>query len=260
MLRKIAAAAALAVAVALAGCSSDSSTANKDKVPELSAAALYSQAKSAMASSDFAKAKNYLEALDTRYPFGEYTDQVQLDLIYVYYKTRSTDLAAAAVERYQRINPTSIYSDYVAYMKGLVAMQKRGNLFQEFMHLDRSQKDPTDYYDAIKIFSDFIKTYPDSPYVHDARQRIIFMKNQLAEREYMIAKYYYERGAYLSSARHCQSILYSYRDTNYIGDAMKLMATDYDKLGLKLPAENARKVLAASSLPKSTDDDDEDED
>ena len=250
MLRKIAVSAALAIALALTGCGSDSDSGNKDKVPDLSAAALYSTAKSAMASSDFSKAKDYLEALDTRYPFGEYTDQVQLDLIYVYYKTRSTDLAAAAVERYQRINPTSIYSDYVAYMKGLVAMQKRGNLFQEFMHLDRSQKDPTSYYDAIKTFSEFIKTYPNSPYVHDARQRIIYMKDQLAEREYMIAKYYFDRGAYLSSARHCQSILYSYRDTQYIDDAMDLMAKDYDKLGLKLPADNTRKVIAASSSGK----------
>jgi len=250
MLRKIAVSAALAIALALTGCGSDSDSGNKDKVPDLSAAALYSTAKSAMASSDFSKAKDYLEALDTRYPVGEYTDQVQLDLIYVYYKTRSTDLAAAAVERYQRINPTSIYSDYVAYMKGLVAMQKRGNLFQEFMHLDRSQKDPTSYYDAIKTFSEFIKTYPNSPYVHDARQRIIYMKDQLAEREYMIAKYYFDRGAYLSSARHCQSILYSYRDTQYIDEAMDLMAKDYDKLGLKLPADNTRKVIAASSSGK----------
>ena len=135
-------------------------------------------------------------------------------------------------------------------MKGLVAMQKRGNLFQEFMHLDRSQKDPTSYYDAIKTFSEFIKTYPNSPYVHDARQRIIYMKDQLAEREYMIAKYYFDRGAYLSSARHCQSILYSYRDTQYIDEAMDLMAKDYDKLGLKLPADNTRKVIAASSSGK----------
>ena len=97
MLRKIAVSAALAIALALTGCGSDSDSGNKDKVPDLSAAALYSTAKSAMASSDFSKAKDYLEALDTRYPFGEYTDQVQLDLIYVYYKTRSTDLAAAAV-------------------------------------------------------------------------------------------------------------------------------------------------------------------
>lgn len=246
MLSKIAAAAALAIAVALTGCGSDSNSGNKDKVPELSASALYSTAKSAMASSDFSKAKDYLEALDTRYPFGEYTDQVQLDLIYVYYKTRSTELAAAAVERYQRINPTSIYSDYVAYMKGLIAMQKRGNLFQEFMHLDRAQKDPTEYYEAVRTFADFIKTYPDSPYVHDARQRIIYMKNQLAEREYLIARYYYERGAFLSSARHCQAILYSYRDTDYIDKAMELMATDYDKLGLKLPAENTRKVISSS--------------
>lgn len=245
MLGKLTLSALLACTLVLSGCHSDAEE-NKDKVPEMTATALYNTAKASMANADYSKARDYLEALDTRYPFGEYTDQVQLDLIYVYYKTRETELAEAAAERYQRINPTSMYGDYVAYLKGLIAMQKRGSLIQEFIGLDRSQKDPQGYYDAIKRFSDLIKTYPHSPYCHDAQQRIIFMKDQLAEREMEISKYYYERGAYLSAVRHCQSILYSYRDTKYLKPALELMERSYDALGLKEPAENVRKILSAS--------------
>ena len=246
MLNKFLISALCAGLIMLGGCHNDAESVNKDKVPDISAASLYQTAKASMANGDFSKARNYLEALDTRYPFGEYTDQVQLDLIYLYYKSRDTELAEAAANRYQRINPTSIYADYVAYMKGLISMQKRGNLIQEFISLNRAQKDPKAYYEAIKIFSDFIKTYPDSPYVNDARQRILFMKDQLAEREYRIAEYYRERGAYLSSARHCQSILYSYRDTKWLEKAMNLLAENYEKLNLKGPADNTRKVIATS--------------
>ncbi|MCI6797697.1 MAG: outer membrane protein assembly factor BamD [Succinatimonas sp.] len=246
MLNKFFLSAICACAIAISGCHSDAESVNKDKVPDLSASSLYQTAKASMADSNYSKARQYLEALDTRYPFGEYTDQVQLDLIYVYYKSRETELAEAAVNRYQRINPTSIYADYVAYMKGLIAMQKRGNLIQEFIGLNRAQKDPKAYYEAIKIFSDFMQSYPDSPYVNDARQRILFMKDQLAEREYRIAEYYRERGAYLSSARHCQSIIYSYRDTKWLDKALHLLADDYDKLNLTVPAENTRKVITAS--------------
>lgn len=247
MLNKLLSIATVAFAViTLNGCYSTTESVNKDKVPEMSAHSLYQNAKASMADSNYSKARDYLEALDTRYPFGEYTDQVQLDLIYVYYKSRETELADAAATRYMRINPTSIYSDYVAYMKGLIAMQKRGNLIQEFIGLNRAQKDPVAYYEAIRIFRDFLQTYPESPYANDARQRIIFMKDQLAEREYRIAEYYRERGAYVSSARHCQSILYSYRDTKWIHKAMQLLADNYDDLKLKLPAENTRRVLAES--------------
>lgn len=246
MLKKLLISATCACMLVLSGCHNDTESVNKDKVPDMSAHSLYQTAKASMADGDYSKARNYLEALDTRYPFGEYTDQVQLDLIYVYYKSRETELADAAATRYQRINPTSIYADYVAYMKGLIAMQKRGNLIQEYISLNRSQKDPVAYYEAIKCFQSFIETYPNSPYVNDARQRILFMKDQLAEREYRIAEYYQERGAYLSSARHCQSILYSYRDTKWLEKAMRMLADNYDKLKLTGPAENTRKVIAAS--------------
>ena len=235
-----------AAALLLSGCSSTNS--QRDQVPDISQDALYATALAAMAANDFSTARRYLEALDTRYPFGELTDQVQLDLIYVYYKSRESELTSAAIRRYLRLNPGSMYTDYVMYMQGLNNIQKHSDMIQDFLRLDLAQKDPTYYYDAFKNFSDLIKTYPGSLYVPDARQRMIFIKQQLASREWAIASYYNERGSWLSAIRHCQSILYSYRDTDYIGDALRLMEECYRKLGLSLPADNTRKVIAASGL------------
>ncbi|MBQ9273878.1 MAG: outer membrane protein assembly factor BamD [Succinivibrio sp.] len=230
----------VACVLALSACSSGGT--DKDDIPDLSQEALYDAAKALMSNGEFDRAKRYLEALDTRYPFGELSDQIQLDLIYVYYKERDPDMTSAAINRYLRLNPTSQYIDYVKYMHGLCEMQKRGDLIQDFLRMNRSQKDPEHYYTAIAIFKDLIETHPYSTYVNDARQRIIYMKEQLAERELAIARYYFKRGAYLSSVRHCQSILYSYRDTSYIEAAMRLMQEGYEKLGLKEPAENMRRI------------------
>ena len=229
--------------IVLTACSSNY---NQDEVPDLSAQELYSDAQAAMATGDFGKARRYLETIDSRYPFGEITDQIQLDLIYVYYKTRENAMTSAAITRYMRLNPNSQYSDYVIFMKGLNEMQKRGDIIQDFLGLNRSQKDPSEYYEAIKTFKNFILTYPHSPYVKDARQRIMYIKDQLAEREFHIAEYYFEREAFLSSIRHCQSILYSYRDTRYLPQALTLMSDSYDRLGLKQAAENTRRVARAS--------------
>jgi outer membrane protein assembly factor BamD len=75
---------------------------------------------------------------------------------------------------------------------------------------------------------------------------MIYIKQQLAEREYKIAQYYFEREAYLSSIRHCQSILYAYRDTSYLEPSLKLMSKGYRKLGLEMPAQNVDKVVSAT--------------
>ncbi len=235
-----------AFAVAAAGCSS-SETVNQDEVPDVSPAALYQTAQLAEASGDYPRARRYLEAIASRYPFGELSEQVQLDLIYVYYKSRETDLTTAQISRYLRLSPTSQYMDYVTYMKGLNELQKRSDLLQDFLGLDRAQKDPTHYYEALKTFNDLIETYPYSPYVMDARQRMVFIRNQLAEREMAIAEYYNEREAYLSAIRHCQAIIYSYSKTEYLLPALELMSTCYRELGLELPAQNAEQVYAATA-------------
>ncbi|MBO5565701.1 MAG: outer membrane protein assembly factor BamD [Succinivibrio sp.] len=233
----------ISLSIVMTGCSSSS---EDTQVPDLSAEQLYNVAKSDMATGNFSGAQKYLEALDSRYPFGELTDQVQLDLIYVYYKQRNSAMTTAAINRYLRLNPTGQYSDYVTYMKGLNEIQMRSDMLQDFIGLNRSQKDPTNYYAALNTFKDLINTYPSSPYVKDARQRMIYIKQQLAEREYKIAQYYFEREAYLSSIRHCQSILYAYRDTSYLEPSLKLMSKGYRKLGLEMPAQNVDKVVSAT--------------
>ncbi|SPT68632.1 outer membrane biogenesis protein BamD [Anaerobiospirillum thomasii] len=241
---KIVAPLALCIALATSACSSTNY--NKDEVPDVSPATLYSTARAAMSAGNLGEARQYLEAIDSRYPFGQLSEQVQLDLIYVYYKSRESDLTSAQIKRYLRLSPTSQYADYVTYMKGLNEIQKRSDIIQDFFGLDRSQKDPTNYLAAFKTFKGLIETYPDSPYVPDARQRMIFIKNEMAKRELLIAKYYNERGAYLSSIRHCQNVLYAYRGTPHLKEALELMVENYNNLNLPEAANNTKAVLAAS--------------
>ncbi len=230
-------------ALLAAACSSNY---NKDEVPDISPDALYMQAQTAMTSGDYYTARQYLEAIDSRYPFSEMSDQVQLDLIYVYYKTRESAMTTAQINRFLRLSPTSPHIDYVMYMKGLNEMQLRSDLLQDFLGLNRAQKDPTHYYEAFNTFKEMLETYPTSAYAADAYQRMIYIQQQLAEREFAIASYYHERQAYVSAIRHCQNIIYSYRDTPQLEPALDLMAECYRSLGLEVPAEHTDQVINAS--------------
>lgn len=230
--------------LALTACSS--SNYNSDEVPDISPENLYNVAKTSMATGDFATARRYLEAIDSRYPFGALTSQVQLDLIYVYYKERESELAMAQINRFIRLSPTHPNVDYVYYMKGLTEIQQRSDMIQDYLGLDRSEKDPTYYEAAFSTFRDLIRSYPNSIYAADARQRMIFIKEELAKREMAIAEYYFEREAYVSSIRHCQNILYTFRSTQQLRPALELMARGYERLNLVDPANNTRRVLAST--------------
>lgn len=230
--------------LALTACSS--SNYNSDEVPDISPENLYSVAKTSMATGDFSTARRYLEAIDSRYPFGALTSQVQLDLIYVYYKERESELAMAQINRFIRLSPTHPNIDYVYYMKGLTEIQFRSDMIQDYLGLDRSEKDPSYYQAAFNTFRDLIRSYPNSIYAADARQRMIYIKEELAKREMAIADYYFEREAYVSSIRHCQNILYSFRNTQQLRPALELMARGYERLGLTDPANNTRKVIAST--------------
>ena len=234
---------ASALSLNLTGCSTGVVT---DAVPDMSQEALRAEALRLTEKGDFALARDYLEALDSRYPFGELTDQVQLDLIYAYYKSHKSEQATAAIERFLRLNPNSMYTDYALYMKGLNELQKHGTIIQDYLGFDRSQKDPVALYDAFKAFTDLIERFPNSPYAKDAYLRLVDVKMALARREWAIAKYYQDRGALVSAIRHCHFIIYNYPDSMYTKAAYEMMAQNYETLGLPVPAANVRKVIAAS--------------
>ena len=132
----------------LAGCSSS----DKPKVPDEPLEVLYKQAQTKLHNGDYDKAVDILEALDSRYPFGPYASQVQLQLIYAYYKKEDTAQAIANIDRFLRLNPTHKDVDYVYYMRGLANMQEDYNFFHDKFGIDRSDRDPS-Y--ARQAFDDF---------------------------------------------------------------------------------------------------------
>ena len=184
-----------------------------------------------------------LSALDSRYPFGPISRQVQLDLIYAYYKSGQSAQSLAHIDRFIRLNPNHPDLDYVYYIRGLVNMSADENLFQEMFGIDRADKDVSFTRDAFNDFKTLLTTFPDSKYGSDARQRMIFLLNKLARHETIVARYYIRRGAYLAAANRGKYVIEYYPESTSIKESLQIMITAYDRLGLDELKNDALRTL-----------------
>jgi len=235
----------LVLALGLAGCSSSENN-DIDKVPDKSAQALFSDAREALDNGLFQKAIQLLSAIDSRFPFGPISHQVQIDLIYAYYKSGNSDQGIALADRFLRLNPTHPNIDYVYYMRGLINLSTEENLFQDIAGIDRSDRDPTAARDAFNDFKTIVTNYSDSKYSVDARKRMIAIKSRLAKYELAVARFYLKRDAFASAANRGRYIVEYYSPSPEVEQALEIMVECYDKLGLPDLKKNAKQILAVN--------------
>jgi outer membrane protein assembly factor BamD len=232
----------LGAMVSVAGCSS-SDNEEKAVLANMGAQQLYDRAKQSMEVGNFSAAAQTLSALDSRYPFGPLSHQVQLDLIYSYYKSGKNEETLATIDRFIRLNPNHSDVDYAYYMRGLTNMESDSNLFQELMNIDRTDRDPSKSRAAFEDFRRLIQQYPDSKYAADAKQRMVHIKDRLARYEIAIARFYMRRQAYVAAANRGRYVIEHFPNTTQVQQAREIMVSSYEQLGLDELRNNAMKTL-----------------
>jgi len=226
---------------ALTACSSNP---EKDPFEDFTAEQIYAQAHEELTEGEYKTSSETFQALEAHFPFGEYTRQGQLEIIYSYYKTDDAPAALAAADKYTRLYPRSTHLDYAYYLKGLIKFNENNGLLTAYLPMDPSLRDVTNYKVSFQYFSDFVRRYPDSLYAPDSRQRLVYLRNQLANAEYAMADYYYQRAAYLAAANRASDIIKHYDQATVMPAALALLVKSYEKLGLQTLVDDARRVLA----------------
>jgi outer membrane protein assembly factor BamD len=232
------------IILTLTGCSS--SEPDLEVVPDKSAQALFVDARTALDSGLYQKAIQILGAIDSRFPFGPISHQVQLDLIYAYYKSGDAAQGIALTDRFLRLNPNNSNIDYVYYMRALINLSTEENLFQDMAGIDRSDRDPTASRSAFDDFKRIVTEFPESKYAADSRKRMISIKSRLAQYELAVAKFYYKREAYASAANRGRYIVEYYSPSAEVEQALEMMIKCYEKLELDDLKANSLQVLAAN--------------
>ena len=204
----------------------------KDEYAGLTAEQLYRQGKDAMAEANFTKAVKVFEALEARYPYGRYAQQAILEGAYANYRIGETATAIAACDRFIRTYPNHPSVDYAYYLKGLVYFREDQGLIGYVYELDLSEREPKSMRESFTAFKDLVAKFPESRYAQDSFERMRYLSNSLALYEVRVARYYYNRGAYVAAINRAQQALVMYPRTPAEKDALELLVSCYDKLGL----------------------------
>ena len=232
----------LALAAAtLAGCASWGE--EQDPTKDWPAQRLFDAAKTEMANGDYEKAIEYYEKLEARYPFGVLAMQAQLDIVYAHYKHDEPDSALAAADRFIKLHPLHPNVDYVYYLKGLIAFESGTSIFDGFFPKDRSERDPGAPLEAFRAFEELVQRFPESRYAEDSRQRMLYLKNNLAMHEIHVARYYMTREAWLAAANRARYVIENYQKTPAASDALVILARAYLRMELDDLAADTVRVL-----------------
>ncbi len=240
----------LILIASISGCSSlwPFGKDDEEKDPEIaadeSAAKLYKKAHGFLLGRDFVGAIEQFELLESRYPFGRYAQQGQLELAYAYHKQNNTEQALDTINRFIQLNPQHPSIDYAYYMKGLVTFDKGKNLINYIIKRDPSNNDPTSLREAFEVFGLLIDKYPDSEYADDAKLRMVYFRNELAEYELKVAKFYMQRGAYVASANRAKYVMENYQGAEVMPETVYILEQAYLALGIEDLADDTHRVYA----------------
>jgi len=215
----------------------------KDPTAGLTAEQLYRQAKDAMGEGNFTKAVKLYETLEARFPYGRFAQQAILEGAYANYRLGETATAIAACDRFIRTYPNHPSVDYAYYLKGLVYFREDQGIIGYVYELDLSEREPKSMRESFLAFKELVAKFPESKYAQDSIERMRYLSNSLALYEVKVARYYYNRGAYVAAVNRAQTALVSYPRTPAEESALELLIRSYDKLGMPQLRDDSEQIL-----------------
>jgi outer membrane protein assembly factor BamD len=219
---------------------------SKDEVEddlEATELAYYTSAQDSLRAGNYAGAIQKLQLLESRFPFGRYAEQAQLEIVFAYYKSVQPEAARSAADRFIRLHPAHPNVDYAYYLKGMVSYEQDKNFLSSIIPMDPSTRDPGAARESFQDFSQLISRYPNSEYAPDAQKRMKYLRNLLATADIHVARYYIKRGAYVAAANRGRYVFENFQGSVAVPDALAIMVEAYQLLEMNDLAEQALLVL-----------------
>lgn len=237
---------ALMALAVLAGCATET----KDPTAGWSPNKIYSEARDEAANGAYDKAIGLYEKLEGRAAGTPLAQQAQLEKAHTQYRNNEQAQAVATLDRFMRLHPASPALDYALYLKGLVNFNDNLGILGRLARRDLSESDQKAAKDSYAAFRELTTRFPDSKYTPDARLRMGYIVNSLAQSEVNVARYYFSRGAYVAAVNRAQTAIEEFRDVPAVEEAMFILYRSYDAMGLPQLRDDTLRVMQRS-FPQS---------
>ena len=188
----------------------------------------YEKAQEAIARKNFRRGIQIFEAIQARFPFSDLSRQIQLELMHAYYMGGQREQAIEAADTFIRENPIHARVDYALYIKGLAYFEGEPGFMDRWFRRDTTKRPPQEVELAYITLRRLVERYPSSEYAADAEQRMVAIKDRLAQYENHIADYYLRRGAYVAALNRATTALEEYNGASGNARSLEIMALAYD--------------------------------
>lgn len=212
----------------------------------MTAKQLYTESQKDLRKKEYATAIKHLEAIETMYPFSDYTENSQIQLIYAYYQNEDYPSAASAADRFIHLYPRAKNVDYAYYMKGMADFQQTRGVFAKILPMDESWRDPGTQTQAYSDFAILIQKFPDSKYKANALQRMIYLRNMFAQHELNVAKFYFKRKMYVAAIERASYLVKNYPQAPSVQKALIIMYRSNMALGFDDAAKEVMTIYQAT--------------
>jgi len=217
---------------------------DKDDVPEnWTAARLYDEATAAYNKKSYDLAVEYFQELEKRFPFGPFAQRAQLDIGYTHFDNGEPEAALSSADRFIRLNPRHEKVDRAYYLRGLATFDDRSGKLGPVRFFDPSTRDPRTLEESFQYFSELVNKFPESQYSPDARQRMIYLRNVLADHELHVARFYIKRGAFIAAINRAKYVIEKLPQSQATAEALTILVSTYKHLGMHYLANESLAVL-----------------
>ena len=193
---------------------------------------LFDRAMDSMKHARFEEARTLLENLINTYPESEYIARAKLAVGDSWYTEGGTAAwKQAEVE----------YKDFQTFFPNMPEAAE-AQLRIATMHYREMEKPDRDFVEASRAADEYkalIQQYPDSPLVPEAKQRLREVQEDLAERQYRIAHFYYLRENLAAAQARLQSLVDSYPLYSGVDEALFELGGLYEREALAVRRQHA---------------------
>ena len=211
----------------------------------------FEDAKLSIQRGNYSRGIQVFEVIQARYPFSDLARQIQLELMYAYYKSGRSEEAVEAADTFMRENPIHPRVDYALYIRGLAYYEKGPGILERWFNRDLTKRPPENVMLAYSSLRQLVERFPASEYAEDAEERIIAIRNRMAHYENYVADYYLRRGAYVAALKRATRAIEQYNGAPGNERSLEIMVEAYERLGMEDLAADTRRVLEANFPDRS---------